>query len=101
MSCDFYMLYVDLIFGLFTRTTFNPSTEISYDLPEASDVQVAIFDMLGKHVRALVNEQQPTGSYSVVWDGRDENGQLVASGVFIAHLRAGKFVQGRKMLVVR
>ncbi len=80
---------------------FNPSTEISYDLPEASDVQVAVFDMLGKHVRTLVNERQVVGSYSIFWDGRDEYGQLVASGVFIAHLRAGKFVQSRKMLLVR
>jgi len=88
---------------------FNPSTEIFYDLPEASDVQVAIFDMLGKHVRTLVHERQVAGSYSIFWDGRDENGRLVASGVFIAHLRvadpvnggAGKFVQGRKMLLVR
>lgn len=38
---------------------------------------------------------------AVIWDGRDEYGQLVASGVFIAHLRAGKFVQSRKMLLVR
>jgi len=88
---------------------FNPSTEISYDLPEASAVQVTIFDILGKHVRTLVNERQLAGSYSVVWDGHDENGQPVASGVFITHLRvadpvnggAGKFVQGRKMLLVR
>jgi len=98
-------------FALYANTPnpFNPSTAIHYDLPQASEVRVVIFDMLGKHVRTLVQQQQVAGRYSVVWDGRDENGQIVASGVFIYQLRAGNpssrsgqgFVQHRKMLLVR
>jgi hypothetical protein len=90
-------------FALYANTPnpFNPSTEISYDLPELSEVHIEIFDVLGKRVRMLVSERQPAGSYYVIWDGRDENGQTVASGVFIYQLRAGKFVQSRKMLLLR
>ena len=95
--------------GATSRFAGNPSTAIHYDLPQASEVRVVIFDMLGKHVRTLVQQQQVAGRYSVVWDGRDENGQILASGVFIYQLRAGNpssrsgqgFVQHRKMLLVR
>jgi len=87
----------------------NPTTTIQYDLPRAGKVTVEIFDILGKHVRTLVQQQQAAGRYSVVWDGRDENGQIAASGVYLYQLRVGNplsssgqgFVQRRKMLLVR
>lgn len=84
-----------------TPNPFNPTTVIHYDLPEAGDVTVKIFDLLGKHVRMLVQQQQPAGRYSVIWDGRDESGQIVTSGVFIYQLRAANFVQNRKMILIR
>ena len=80
---------------------FNPETTIEFSLPQPSEVKVEIFDMLGKRVQTLVNQHQSAGRYSVVWDGRDEKGQLVSSGVFIYKLRAGSFVQSRKMVVLR
>jgi hypothetical protein len=80
---------------------FNPSTEIAYDLPEPSEVNVEIFDLLGKHVRTLVNQRQAAGRYAVSWDGRDDNNLLVSNGVFIYQLRAGKFMQSRKMTLIR
>jgi uncharacterized protein YegL len=94
---------VPATFALYANTPnpFNPTTKITYDLPEPSEVNVEIFDMLGKRVRTLVNQRQSAGRYSVVWDGRDENGQIVSSGIFIYQLRAGKFVQSRKMLLLQ
>jgi len=88
---------------------FNPSTLIKYNLAAPAEVSIEIFDMLGRRVRTLVKTRQPAGRYAMVWDGRNEHGQIVASGVFIYQLRAGNpsagsgqgFVQSRKMLLVR
>ncbi len=80
---------------------FNPSTTITYALPHAVEVKLMIFDMLGRRVRTLVDQRQPAGRYAVTWDGRNEQGENVASGTFIYQLRAGSFVQNRKMAFVR
>ncbi len=80
---------------------FNPSTTIRFDLPQAGEVELRIFDMLGRHVRTLVNKNQPAGRYAIAWDGRNEQGQPVASGTFIYQLRAGTLVQSRRMAMVR
>jgi len=80
---------------------FNPSTTIKYDLPQQAEVKLMIFDMLGRHVRTLVNQTQQAGRYAITWDGRNEQGQQVASGTFIYQLRAGTFTQRRRMALVR
>lgn len=88
---------------------FNPSTMIKYDLAQQAEVKLEIFDMLGRHVRTLVDQRQQAGRYAITWDGRNEQGQSVASGTFIYQLRAGDpsagsgqvFVQTRRMALVR
>jgi photosystem II stability/assembly factor-like uncharacterized protein len=84
-----------------TPNPFNPSTTIHYDLPQHVEVKLQIFDMLGRHVRTLVNQTQQAGHYAVIWDGRNEQGQPVASGTFLYQLHAGNFVQTRRMALVR
>jgi hypothetical protein len=96
---------------------FNPSTTLKYDLPQQVEVKLVIFDMLGRRVRTLVDQTQQAGRYAVIWDGRNEHGQPVASGTFLYQLRAGNpsagprraqssrsgqgFVQTRRMALVR
>jgi len=93
---------------------FNPSTAIKYELPQQVEVKLEIFDMIGRHVRTLVNQAQPAGRYAITWDGRNELGQQIASGVYIYQLRAvpstssgtglgtgSGFVQTRRMALVR
>ena len=80
---------------------FNPVTTIRYELASPGVVSLRIYDILGREVRALVNDQQGTGSYSVVWDGRDTIGRQVASGTYIARLRAGSKVAMVKMLMIK
>ncbi len=80
---------------------FNPSTTIKYALPQAVEVNLQIFDTLGRHVRTLVDQRQQAGRYAVTWDGRNEQGEAIASGVFIYQLRAGTFVQTRRMALIR
>lgn len=60
-----------------------------------------IYNVLGEEVRTLVDEQKPAGYHQVNWDGRDEAGEHLASGLYIYHLQAGSFVQNRKMMLLR
>lgn len=80
---------------------FNPTTIISYKLPVSSEVELKIYNLLGQKVRSLVNERKPAGFYQVQWDGRDETGKEVSSGVYIYRLKAGDFIQSKKMLLIR
>ena len=80
---------------------FNPETSLRYSLPAASRVTLTVFDMLGQKVRILVDQQQAAGTYSVQWNGRDESGQSVASGLYLYRIEAGQFAQTRKMTLLR
>jgi hypothetical protein len=80
---------------------FNPSTTISYQLPRSGKVELKIYNMLGQEVRKLVDENQAAGQYTVQWDGRNYNGKPVASGVYLYRLKAGEFVETKKMLLLR
>ena len=81
---------------------FNPSTSIDYALPQASEVNLKIYNVLGQLVRSLVREKkQGVGSHTVQWDGRDDLGIRVASGVYIYRIEAEDFVRSRKMLMLK
>jgi len=79
---------------------FNPSTEIKFALPEAGNVELRIFNQLGQQVAVLVNGFQQAGVHSVFWNGCDELGNTVASGVYFYKIRAGSFEQTRKMILL-
>ncbi len=80
---------------------FNPSTTISFDLPEDVNVRVDIFDVAGRKIRALVNEPKIAGSYGVIWNGNDDNGRPVASGLYVYRIQAGDFAQSKKLLFMK
>ncbi len=80
---------------------FNPSTTIAYQLPEAAHVSLIIYDMLGRRIRTLINQQTSAGSYQTVWDGRDDNGRAVSSGVYIYRFSAGNLNMVRKMMLLK
>ena len=67
---------------------FNPTTKIEYEVPSRSHVQLAVYDLLGQLVRTLVNSDHSNGHYSVAWDGTNETGRQVASGMYIYRLEA-------------
>ena len=80
---------------------FNPSTTISYELPESAPVSVVIYDVLGQQVRHLISQFNSAGRYSVQWDARDNQGRGVASGVYIAKVDAGTTTLSQKMLLLK
>lgn len=80
---------------------FNPSTRIAYDLPKPANVSLKIFDLAGQEIRTLVHGKQSAGAQSIYWDGRNEAGSLVSTGVYVYQLRTDDFVRSRKMLFLR
>ncbi|MEZ4764670.1 MAG: FlgD immunoglobulin-like domain containing protein [Calditrichia bacterium] len=80
---------------------FNPSTTIEFALSSASNVTLEIFNIVGQKVRTLVSDRMIAGGYQAVWDGRDDRGTTVGTGVYIYRLTANDFVQTRKMLLVK
>ncbi len=80
---------------------FNPSTTIRYQLSAVSDVNLAIFNIYGQLVRTLVRGQQPAGNHIVQWNGRDEAGRIVSSGLYIYRLQAGDQVQNKRLLLMK
>lgn len=81
---------------------FNPETSINYSIPEISDVRLVVYDANGKQVSTLVNTKQLSGSYNVKWNGRDNYGNNLPSGVYFYNLTAGNnFSQSKKMLLIK
>ena len=80
---------------------FNPSTTIKYDLKSKVDVTLTIYNVLGQKVRTLLNTNQTAGYQKVVWDGLNEYGEQVSTGVYIYRIEAGDFVKSRKMVFMK
>lgn len=80
---------------------FNPQTVIKYDLPKPGHVNITIYNILGREVRALVDEEQEAGYKSVGWDGKDDLGKDVASGIYFYRIKAGDFSMTKKMVLLR
>jgi len=80
---------------------FNPNTTISYSLKENSQVEITIYSLLGQKIRTLVDGWESADFRTVRWDGRDDSGSLVASGVYVYRLKADRFTATRKRILLR
>jgi hypothetical protein len=80
---------------------FNPTCEIAYTLPTGCHVTLTIYNILGQEVIALVDEYQNAGNQSVTWDGQDDQGREVTSGLYLYRLQAGDFMQVKKMVLMK
>jgi len=80
---------------------FNPRTTISFRLRERALATLEIYNVFGQRVRTLFNESKSAGEYRVEWDGTDDNGSVVASGVFLYRLSVGDFVEVKKMTFLK
>ncbi len=87
---------------------FNPSTEIRYDVKESSHIILKIYDVLGREIKTLVNSDVNTGQYTATWNGENNAGQKVSSGIYLYRIEAlpgaghtEKFIKSRKMLLIK
>jgi hypothetical protein len=80
---------------------FNPTTTLQYELPRDAQVKIRIFDIMGKEVKALVNNQQNAGFKSIQWNATNNAGQPVSAGLYLYTIEAGAFRQTKKMVLLK
>ena len=80
---------------------FNPNTTIDFYLPEPGDVTLEVFNIKGQRVKTLINEHKETGSHNIVWNGTDQNGRFVSSGVYFYRLSTGTNSLINRMLLMK
>ena len=80
---------------------FNSSTIIRFDLQSPGDIELAIYNLAGQNVATLTSGPHTPGSYTLTWDGRDNSGRELASGVYVYRFQSGQFTQTRKMALIR
>jgi hypothetical protein len=80
---------------------FNPKTEIRFDLPEAARVELKVFNIMGQEVAKLVDEVKTAGTYRITWDSKTTAGTSAPSGVYVYQIKAGNFVDAKKMMLIK
>ncbi len=80
---------------------FNPTTTIEFEISQPSNVKVNIYDVAGRMIKELINEQKNTGKYSVTWNGKDNYGNTVASGNYFYQIISGDYIQAKKMILLK
>jgi hypothetical protein len=91
----------DFALGANYPNPFNPETTIGYQLPTVAQVRLEVYDVLGQKVRTLVQQVEPAGYHTAVWDGRDDGGNALAGGVYLYRLQADEFSQVRRLLLMK
>jgi hypothetical protein len=80
---------------------FRNSTIIHYQVSEFTHIKLNVYDISGKHIKTLVDSEQNTGSYEILWDGKDNEGKIVSSGIYFTKLIAGSFAEIKKVILLK
>ena len=80
---------------------FNPITTLRYDLPKATNVIITVYDMMGRKVKNLINTNQNSGYKSVIWNGTNDNGEIVSGGMYFYSIKTNTFSQTKKMVLLK
>lgn len=80
---------------------FNPETSISYQIPIWCHVEIKIYNIVGQEIRTLLDEKRDAGYHQIAWNGRDNSGQKVGTGIYIYQLKAEKFIISKKMILLQ
>jgi hypothetical protein len=80
---------------------FNPSTTLSYALPQTSDVLIVVYNIMGQKIKTLINKKQSAGNYRVIWNADNDNGSHVSSGVYLFRISAGKYSATGRLLYIK
>ena len=113
VSCDENNIIPENYFLKNYPNPFNPSTTISFELTteltslrnasawQAENTEIIIFNLKGQKVRTLVNEKLDAGTHQVVWNGNDNEGKSVSSGVYLYKMNAGRYTSTKKMILMK
>jgi len=85
---------------IFCQDNFPPS-DFSLLTPENGDVNITIYDMLGREVKTLINQTQDAGYKSVIWDATNDYGKPVSAGIYLYQIQAGEYMQTKKMVLLK
>lgn len=80
---------------------FNPSTRIAFEIPKAENVTLRIFNISGELIRTLTEEHTSAGRHEKIWDGKDDSGNVVSSGIYIYRLNAGFYDRSARMILLK
>jgi len=80
---------------------FNPVTTLRYNLPENGHVNITVYDMLGRKVRTILNQQQDPGYKSLIWDATNDYGKPVSAGIYLYQIQAGEYISTKKMVLLK
>jgi 1,4-alpha-glucan branching enzyme len=80
---------------------FNPLTTISFEIPQREHVYLLIYNILGQRVKTLADKVYQPGRYRLIWDGTGESGEKLASGIYFLQLKAGEYIQNRRMVLLK
>lgn len=80
---------------------FNPTTSIKFSVHKKSDIRLSIYDMLGREVRTFFVSKAEPGTKTIEWDGKDNSGRIMSSGIYLCRMTADKFVESRKMILLK
>ncbi len=101
ISCLIFALVATPVFAQNYPNPFNPTTTLQYELPEQTDVQMIIYDISGRKIKQWSCQNQQPGTYEIIWNSTDQNGNAVPSGVYIYRMVAGEFMESRKMVLMK
>ena len=99
-----YLSEVPKGFALFQNypNPFNPTTTIKFTIPQKGNVKIEVYDIMGKLINTLINKDMNSGSYTVTWDGKNNSGQQVGSGIYFYRIQAAdKFNAVKKMILLK
>ncbi|MCJ7508475.1 MAG: C25 family cysteine peptidase [candidate division Zixibacteria bacterium] len=80
---------------------FNIESNIEYSLPKNCQVKLVIYNILGQKIKTLVNEEQKAGHQRISWDGKNDRGEIVSSGIYFYKIRAGNFIETKRMMLLK
>ena len=100
---DIEINQLPIAFNLYNNfpNPFNPVTALRYDLPEDALVNIIIYDMMGRIVKNLVSNHQTAGYKSIKWNATNDSGSPVSAGIYLYQVKAGKYRQTRKMVLLK
>jgi hypothetical protein len=80
---------------------FNPTTTVKFNLTEREDVSIRVYDILGKEIKLLLEKKLAVGEYSIQWDGKDNNGNILPGGVYFIQMKAGEYLETIKSVLLK